>query len=70
MYLCLFSDLIGFIDEVEKKHLASNNAFVIKIVINNGSGRRIQIVSWGKYIDKMEVVADLENVSTAVIHSI
>ena len=63
-----FRELTGYISTVNTKQKTPNGSFVQRIVVNNATGKLVQVVAWGKLIEtKLDEVAKTDNVSTFLI---
>lgn len=51
-----YSEIIGYVDGIEvPRCVGENNQFkIFKFCINNGDGKRVQIVAWNEEIDRIE----------------
>ncbi|CAG5110907.1 Protein of unknown function, partial [Cotesia congregata] len=59
----VFSELVGYIDAIESVKQC-NDSKLLKFVINNGAGKRVQIKCWGDDIPRVQ--ADI--IMDRVIH--
>lgn len=52
----LYREIIGFVDGIEAPRLVGNNNQYkfFKFYLNNGNGKRIQIVAWNENVDIVE----------------
>lgn len=56
--------MTGFIDQMSSKERATNGSAVKRIVLNNNSGKRVTIVTWGEEaIKKLDPICQAGNVS-------
>jgi len=51
-----YSEIIGYVDGIDSsRYVGNNNQYkIFKFYINNGSGRRVQIVAWNDDIENVE----------------
>jgi len=51
--LCYYSEVIGYIDGIESPRIVGNKLQYkfFKFYLNNGDGRKVQIVAWNDDID-------------------
>lgn len=65
-----YSEIIGFIDGIEApRYVGENKQFkFFKFFVNNGCGKRIQIVAWNDEIDRIEHDIKLNFVSISYLY--
>lgn len=54
LYFC--SEIISYIDSIEAPRIVGNSQQYkfYKFFVNNGSGRKIQVVAWNDDVDRVE----------------
>lgn len=54
--ILLYSEVIGYVDGIEASRIVGRSPRYkfFKFYLNNGAGRRIQIVAWNEDIDRIE----------------
>jgi len=60
-----FREVIDYIDGIEAPRCVGSNQQYkfFKFYLNNGNSKRIQIVAWNEYVDKVEKHIQSNNVS-------
>lgn len=71
IFIKYISEIIGYIDGIESSQFVGNNNQykIFKFYINNGNGRRVQIIAWNDDIDNVEPLIKTNYVS-AIIYKI
>lgn len=55
MYYYSYSEIIGYIDGMESPRIVGNKQQykVFKFFLNNGNGKRVQVIAWNEEIEKI-----------------
>ena len=62
-YYCYFRELTGFVEKLIARSIAVNDASVLRVILNNGKGRKVQLTAWQQNISIIENVAEMNKVS-------
>lgn len=67
-----YSEIIGYVDGIDSsRYVGNNNQYkIFKFYINNGSGRRVQIVAWNDDIENVEHLINTNCVSAIIYKNI